>query len=423
MPTASAAVSTTRTVLADVGRGQDVRRGRGAGGAVDVGARGAGVATALPGVGDHVGGGAQVPVVAVSVSPDLAVPAMVGGVVIAGPPAPVALVLKAATATMAACSARLRAGGNGRRAFIGDLRELRGTGARHTVAPEMRAERSRTRQVFVRCFFHPHVRFAGESRIREFAPSCSRWACDSCWRSSSAALAGGLARAALERHWPADGHGWPWVTFAVNLAGTALLASCYCSCRGGRRSRPARAAARHRPVRRADDVLDPATRDRVLEHAGHAALGVAYGLGSIGAGPRRHTPSARSSPGARAVTTSALVWVGVALVSGAGACLRFLVDLAVQRRRPGRFPLGILVVNGLGAFTLGVLHGAGVTGDALLLSGPPCSAPSRRSRPGWSRASASPPRARRPRARQRRGQPRRRARRHDLGWALGRPTH
>ena len=35
---------------------------------------------------------------------------------------------------------------------------------------------------------------------------------------------GGLARAALERAWPADGHSWPWVTFAVNIAGTALLA-------------------------------------------------------------------------------------------------------------------------------------------------------------------------------------------------------
>jgi fluoride exporter len=69
------------------------------------------------------------------------------------------------------------------------------------------------------------------------------------------------------------------------------------------------------------------------------------------------------------VTTSALVWAGVALVSGVGACLRFLLDLAVQRRRPGRFPLGILVVNGLGAFALGVLHGAGVTGDGLLLAG------------------------------------------------------
>ena len=69
------------------------------------------------------------------------------------------------------------------------------------------------------------------------------------------------------------------------------------------------------------------------------------------------------------MTGSALLWVGVALVSGAGACLRFLLDSAVQRRRPGRFPLGILVVNGLGSFLLGVLHGAGVTGDALLLAG------------------------------------------------------
>ena len=35
---------------------------------------------------------------------------------------------------------------------------------------------------------------------------------------------GGLARAVLEQGWPADGRSWPWVTFAVNIAGTALLA-------------------------------------------------------------------------------------------------------------------------------------------------------------------------------------------------------
>jgi fluoride exporter len=69
------------------------------------------------------------------------------------------------------------------------------------------------------------------------------------------------------------------------------------------------------------------------------------------------------------VTGSALLWVAVALVSGAGACSRFLLDLAVQDRWAGRFPLGILVVNGLGSFLLGVLHGAGVAGDELLLSG------------------------------------------------------
>jgi CrcB protein len=67
--------------------------------------------------------------------------------------------------------------------------------------------------------------------------------------------------------------------------------------------------------------------------------------------------------------SSTALWVGVALLSGLGACLRFVLDAAVERVRPGRFPLGILTVNGAGAFALGILHGAGVTGDALLLSG------------------------------------------------------
>lgn len=34
---------------------------------------------------------------------------------------------------------------------------------------------------------------------------------------------GGLARGALD-HWHPAGSGWPWVTFAVNLVGAALLA-------------------------------------------------------------------------------------------------------------------------------------------------------------------------------------------------------
>ena len=44
------------------------------------------------------------PVVAVSVSPAFAVPDTVGGVWLTGPPAPLAVVVKAATATMAAVS-------------------------------------------------------------------------------------------------------------------------------------------------------------------------------------------------------------------------------------------------------------------------------------------------------------------------------
>jgi fluoride exporter len=41
----------------------------------------------------------------------------------------------------------------------------------------------------------------------------------------------------------------------------------------------------------------------------------------------------------------------------------------VQLRVAGEFPAGTLVVNLGGTFVLGVLHGAHVTGDALLLSG------------------------------------------------------
>ena len=66
---------------------------------------------------------------------------------------------------------------------------------------------------------------------------------------------------------------------------------------------------------------------------------------------------------------SALVWIGVALLSGAGALLRFGLHTAVQRRTQGAFPSGTLAVNILGSLLLGVLHGAGVGGDAMLLSG------------------------------------------------------
>lgn len=36
-------------------------------------------------------------------------------------------------------------------------------------------------------------------------------------------LVGGLLRAAVERAFPASGHGWPWTTFVVNVAGCLVL--------------------------------------------------------------------------------------------------------------------------------------------------------------------------------------------------------
>ena len=66
---------------------------------------------------------------------------------------------------------------------------------------------------------------------------------------------------------------------------------------------------------------------------------------------------------------TAAMWLGVGVVSGVGAVLRFLLHAAVQRRVASEFPFGTLAVNLLGSLGLGVLHGAGVTGDALLLTG------------------------------------------------------
>lgn len=64
-----------------------------------------------------------------------------------------------------------------------------------------------------------------------------------------------------------------------------------------------------------------------------------------------------------------LTWVGVALLGGAGAVLRLLVDEAVRARVRGPFPAGILVVNVSGAFVMGLLTGLAPDPDVALLLG------------------------------------------------------
>lgn len=56
---------------------------------------------------------------------------------------------------------------------------------------------------------------------------------------------------------------------------------------------------------------------------------------------------------------SAWVIALAALAGGIGAGLRYLLDAAVMRRRHGRFPLGILVVNVTGSLALGLVVGLG----------------------------------------------------------------
>ena len=59
----------------------------------------------------------------------------------------------------------------------------------------------------------------------------------------------------------------------------------------------------------------------------------------------------------------------IAFLGGLGAMARFLLDGAVASRVGRSFPFGTLAVNLTGAFALGVLTGAAVSGEALRLAG------------------------------------------------------
>jgi fluoride exporter len=65
----------------------------------------------------------------------------------------------------------------------------------------------------------------------------------------------------------------------------------------------------------------------------------------------------------------AAVWLGVMLLGGVGAVLRFLVDRAVSGRVARSFPFGTLVVNISGALLLGFLAGLALSPHVALLAG------------------------------------------------------
>jgi fluoride exporter len=64
---------------------------------------------------------------------------------------------------------------------------------------------------------------------------------------------------------------------------------------------------------------------------------------------------------------SAWVWVGVAVLGGAGALARFSMDRLIAPR--AGFPLGTFAINISGALLLGLLAGLALSGDALVLAG------------------------------------------------------
>lgn len=60
-------------------------------------------------------------------------------------------------------------------------------------------------------------------------------------------------------------------------------------------------------------------------------------------------------------------WIAVGLLGGAAAAARFFIDAEISARRDVPFPLGILVVNLSGALALGLVAGAALHGEALVI--------------------------------------------------------
>jgi fluoride exporter len=64
---------------------------------------------------------------------------------------------------------------------------------------------------------------------------------------------------------------------------------------------------------------------------------------------------------------TAPAWIAVGLLGGVAAAARFLVDAEIAARVETPFPLGILAVNLSGAFVLGLVAGAALHGQALVI--------------------------------------------------------
>jgi len=64
---------------------------------------------------------------------------------------------------------------------------------------------------------------------------------------------------------------------------------------------------------------------------------------------------------------SAPGWIAVGLLGGVAAAARFGLDAEIAARADSEFPLGILAVNLSGALALGLVAGAALSGEALVI--------------------------------------------------------
>jgi fluoride exporter len=64
---------------------------------------------------------------------------------------------------------------------------------------------------------------------------------------------------------------------------------------------------------------------------------------------------------------SVATWALVGLLGGGAATARFLIDATIASRSDHPFPLGILAINLAGAFALGLVAGAALSGEAPIV--------------------------------------------------------
>lgn len=64
---------------------------------------------------------------------------------------------------------------------------------------------------------------------------------------------------------------------------------------------------------------------------------------------------------------SAAGWVAVGLLGGTAATARFLIDATFASRIDHPFPLGVLAINLAGTLVLGLVAGAALSGEALVI--------------------------------------------------------
>ena len=60
-------------------------------------------------------------------------------------------------------------------------------------------------------------------------------------------------------------------------------------------------------------------------------------------------------------------WAAVGLLGGTAAAARFVIDAELSARSGGHFPLGILAINIAGTLVLGLVAGAALSGEALII--------------------------------------------------------